>query len=196
MPITRGHNLPIDQTVNEKLKEIATKMGGGVLRVGFLEDSPSGTYPGGMNVATVALFNEFGHGGTFPAPARSFFRTMIAKESPNWPVTMAHLAQMYDYDGTKVLEVMGKDIEGALHESIVNTNAPELAESTLILRAKFRNNPEDIKFDDVLGAVEAAERGSKGVARVDGEGNAATGAKPLVWTGRMLRGIGSEVVSS
>lgn len=184
MSIKRGTNLPIAESVNKKLTEIARKMGGGAVRVGFLENSPSGTYPGGMNVASAALLTNFGHGGNFPSPPRPFFTMMIAKDSPNWPGMMGKLAAAYDYDGTKVLAQMGKHIEGELAESIVNTNEPPLSKTTLVLRAKFPMNPQDIRITDVL----AAQHG--------GEEATGTGAKPLVWTGRMLRGIGSEVVKA
>ena len=64
-------------------------------------------------------------------PARPFFRGMIAKESPTWPDKMAKLAEATDYDGNKVLAMMGEDIKGALQQSINDLETPPLAQSTI-----------------------------------------------------------------
>lgn len=180
----RSSQIPIAKKVNDLLTDIAKKMGGGVLRVGFLEGS---AYPDGTPVAYVAYLNEFGHGGTFPAPARPFFRTMVAKESPHWADEMGALAKLYNYDGAKVLAVMGHQIEGQLQESITNLTEPALSKTTLVLREKFWTNPEDIRARDVVAAQQTAAAG-------DGDMASGSQAKPLVWTGQLLRSVGSEVV--
>lgn len=175
-------NLPLAENVANALRKIADRMGGGSVRVGFLEGA---TYPDGTPVAAVAYWNEFGHGGNFPAPPRSFFRTMISKNSPGWGKKMAGLAKLTNYDGLTVLKLMGEEISGELKQSIIETNAPELSPTTLILRAKFWTNPQAITISDVLEAQRAVAQGASGAV--------ATQAKPLVWTGHMLASVGYEV---
>ena len=111
--------------VAKALEAIAKRMGGGEVQVGFMAGA---TYPDGTPVAAVAFWNEFGAAG---APARPFFRQMIAAESPAWPKKMAALAKATDYDGDKVLALMGEDIKGALQQSINDFQTPGLAPSTI-----------------------------------------------------------------
>ena len=111
--------------VSKALEEIARKMGGGEVYVGFMEGA---TYPDGTPVAAVAYWNEYGGPGR---PPRPFFRQMIAKESPTWAPKMAKLAKATNYDGPKVLAMMGEDIKGALQQSINDFTTPALAESTV-----------------------------------------------------------------
>lgn len=120
-----GHTLQGADGVAKALEEIAKRMGGGEVAVGFMEGA---TYPDGTPVAAVAYWNEFGAAG---APARPFFRQMIAAESPAWPKKMAALAKATDYDGDKVLALMGEDIKGALQQSINDFQTPGLAPSTI-----------------------------------------------------------------
>lgn len=111
--------------VSKALEEIARKMGGGEVSVGFMEGA---TYPDGTPVAAVAFWNEYGGPGRQPRP---FFRQMIAKESPTWAAKMGKLAKAMDYDGAKVLALMGEDIKGALQKSINDFQSPPLAPSTI-----------------------------------------------------------------
>ena len=115
------------------LESIARRMGGGEVSVGFLEGA---TYPDGTPVAAVAYWNEFGNS---EQPARPFFRQMIAKESQSWPKKMAKLAKVTDYDGDKVLGLMGEDIQGAIKQSINDLQSPPLAPSTI--KAKGFSKP-------------------------------------------------------
>jgi len=176
------HTLSGSDAVMKALEDIAKKMGGGTVSVGFMENAK---YSDGTPVAGVAFWNEFGHDGPFPSPPRPFFRTMIAKESPGWPAKMAALAKATDLNGSKVLALMGEDISGALVESIDNVTAPELSKTTLRLREVFGNSPEKIKFSDVLQAQRDVAAGAK----------IATGthAKPLTWTGHMKNSITYKV---
>jgi hypothetical protein len=112
----------------KKLEEISQKMGGGAVEIGFMENA---TYPNGTQVAAVAFWNEFGHMGKAPAPPRPFFRNMISKESTSWGSKMAGLAKATDYDGKRVLGMMGKDIRDALEQSIRDFTTPGLADSTI-----------------------------------------------------------------
>ncbi len=166
----------------EHLRKIAEGMGGGEVSVGFLAGS---TYPDGTPVGQVAFWNEFGHGGRFPAPARPFFRTMIRTESGSWPQKMAQLAKATDYDGPRVLALMGEDIKGALQQSINSFSSPALSSTTLRLRAKFGNQPHNITFGDVL---EAQQDVADGKPLASG-----TQAHPLIWTGHLLNSVNYEV---
>lgn len=109
----------------KKLEEIAQKMGGGAVSVGFIDGA---VYPDGTPVAAVAYWNEYGKKGQ---PPRPFFRRMIAAESPTWPSKMAALAKATNYDGQRVLGLMGEDIKGALQQSINDFQSPGLAQSTI-----------------------------------------------------------------
>lgn len=153
-----------------------------VLSVGFLSGA---TYPDGTPVAAVAFWNEFGHGGRFPAPPRPFFRSMISEESGSWPAKIAGAIKFADYNADKALSIVGEDIKGALQQSITNMNAPELSPTTKMLREIYGNNPQEIRARDVLAAQELVDEGYTGAS--------GTGAKPLIWTGHMMRSIGYEV---
>ena len=113
--------------VMKALEGIARRMGGGEVSVGFMAGA---TYPDGTPVAAVAFWNEYGV-PSHNQPPRPFFRQMIAKESPTWAPKMAKLAKATDYDGPKVLALMGEDIKGALQQSINDLQAPALKESTV-----------------------------------------------------------------
>jgi len=181
----RGHNIPIGDTVNNKLLEIAKKFGGGHVRVGFLEDKK---YPDGTPVAQVAFWNEFGHGGSLKeTPPRPFFRGMVSKYASQWPDQLVFLAEKYDYDGNMILAAMGKIIEEQLRVSILDTSSPQLSDTTALLHSRFPGTAEfDITFADVLKARHDLDWGLA---------SAPTGtvAKPLVWSGTMLAAVGSEV---
>lgn len=163
------------------LEDIARKMGGGSVSVGFMDGA---TYPDGTPVAAVAFWQEFGVPSR-SIPPRPFFRDMIASESPEWPKRMAALAKATDYDGPKVLAMMGEDIKGALQKSIVDTNSPALSPITRMLRKMVGNQPELIT-GGMVG--EAARRVAEGE-----EGASGTQAKPLVWTGHLITSITYKV---
>lgn len=122
-----GRTLQGSDGVMKALEEIARKMGGGEVSVGFMEGA---TYPEGTPVAAVAFWNEYGV-PSHNQPPRPFFRQMIAAESPTWPGKMAKLAKATDYDGDRVLALMGEDIKGALQKSINDLQDPPLAPSTV-----------------------------------------------------------------
>jgi hypothetical protein len=141
------------------LKEIAAQLTKpGTLKVGFLEGA---TYPtsvapkalratyakrrakgnakpvkgskGGLTVATVAAFNEY---GTRKAPPRPFFRNMIDKNAPTWGPELAKILKANNYDVKLSLRLLGEGMAGQLKQSIIDTNSPPLAPST-IARKKF-----------------------------------------------------------
>jgi hypothetical protein len=142
-----SRELKISESVAKKLQEIARQMGGGSVNVGFLENA---TYPDGTPVAAVAFWNEFGTERTVESadgkesqvvhtPPRAFFRGMIAKESPGWGGKMGAFAKATNYNGPKVLALMGEDIDGALKQSINDFTTPPLAPSTV--KAKGFDKP-------------------------------------------------------
>lgn len=122
-----GRTLQGSDGVMKALEDIAKRMGGGEVSVGFMEGA---TYPEGTPVAAVAFWNEYGV-PSHNQPPRPFFRQMIAAESPTWSGKMAKLAKATDYDGDRVLALMGEDIKGALQKSINDLQAPALAPSTV-----------------------------------------------------------------
>jgi len=166
--------------VMKALEDIARKMGGGSVSVGFMDGA---TYPGGQLVAAVAYWNEFGKEDS--QPPRPFFRNMIAKESPSWAPKMAKLAKVTNYDGKQVLSLMGEDIKGALQQSINNLTEPKLSPVTLMLREIYGNKPEQIRGRDVGAAAALVAEGFSGAS--------GSQAKPLVWTGHMLNSITYDV---
>jgi hypothetical protein len=122
-----SHTFTGGDKVMKAIEKIAKGMARGEVRVGFLEGS---TYPDGTSTAAIAFQNEFGNPKN-KQPPRPFFRQMIAEESPSWPGKIAKLAKSSNYDGQKVLAVMGEDIKGALQKSINTLTAPALAKSTI-----------------------------------------------------------------
>jgi len=115
------------QKFEAALRDIASKVGrGGVLRVGFLEGA---TYPKtGMPVAMIALIQDSGGGNI---PPRPFFRNMIAAKQGEWPAGIATQLKANGYDVQKTLNVVGFAIAGQLRQSIIDTNEPPLAPSTI-----------------------------------------------------------------
>lgn len=114
--------------LQKHLAELAAKVGqAATVNVGFLENA---TYPDGKPVVLVAAAQEFGA----PAkgiPPRPFFRGMIAKESGHWGDDVAKALTASDFDAAKALDLMGFQIGSELQQSIHDTNAPPLAQSTI-----------------------------------------------------------------
>lgn len=117
-----------DKAVQRRLEEIAALLGnGGGVRVGFLEGA---TYPGGTPVAMIAAIHNFG-APRAGIPPRPFFSNMIVDKSPEWGPAIGQLMVDNDYDVARVLALSGEAIAGQLRQSIVDTNSPPLAESTI-----------------------------------------------------------------
>ncbi len=98
-----------------------------VLRVGFLA---GGTYPDGTSIPMVAAVNEFG-APSRGQPPRPFMRNAVAKYKGEWPKAIAGLLKANDYDAVKVLGITGETIGGQIRQSILDTNSPPLAPSTI-----------------------------------------------------------------
>lgn len=164
------------------LSDLAEKMGKGSVKVGFLEGA---TYDDGTSVAQVAFWNEYGHGGKFPAPPRPFFRNTITEKSSEWAERLGKAAVYYKYDAKKVFKVMGQTMAEDVQEGIQKLESPALSKTTLMLRSIYGNNPQEIRARDVLAAQELVAEGHSGAG--------GTQAKPLIWTGHMLNSVDYEV---
>ena len=116
----------------DKLAAALAKISQGVsqpalLRVGFLE---SARYPDGKPVAMIAAIQDFG-APSRGIPPRPFFRNMVKAKKGEWPKAIADLLKANDYDAVKVLGIAGEAIGGQLRQSIIDTNEPPLAPSTI-----------------------------------------------------------------
>ena len=176
-----GRTLKTSALVAAKLKALGAQARGSV-SIGFMAGA---TYAGRTPVASVAFWNEFGHGGKFPAPPRPFFRTMISSNQGKWPAMMAQALKATKLDGQKTLAYMGEEIDGELKQSIIDFSDPALSPVTLRLRAKFGDSPEKITLRDVYQAIADVRNGAK----------VATGtqAHPLIWTGHLLNSTSYRV---
>lgn len=109
----------------DKFSKILQGMAGRVssaqaVKIGFLAGA---TYPDGKPVAMIAAIHNF---GKWP-----FFTNMIREKSPEWAPAIGQLLVDNDYDATKALTLTGEAVAGQLRQSIVDTVAPPLAESTI-----------------------------------------------------------------
>lgn len=100
---------------------------GAVARVGFLENAK---YPDGKPVAMIALIQDMGAPGA-GIPPRPFFRNMIAAKQKEWPPAIATLLRENNYNVERALGIAGAAIAGQLRQSIIDTNSPPLAPSTI-----------------------------------------------------------------
>lgn len=172
-----------------KLVKALEKLGGnkdGTLRAGYLE---SATYPDGTPVAFVALIQDAG-APKAGIPPRPFFRNMVAAKSPNWPVSVANLLKLHDYDTEKVLNLMGAGIVGQLRQSVIDLVAPPLSPVTLMLRRMRADNP-----DLVVNATVVAQARARVAA---GEVASGVSTKPLVDSpaAHLINSAAFEVVMS
>lgn len=115
------------EKLQRKLAEIASKIKGGTLRVGFLEDT---TYPDGTSVPLVAIINEYG-APSRGQPPRPFFRNAIARGKTHWGQDLADLLQKNDFEAGPALKAMGEQIEGEIKQSINDFTSPGLKPSTI-----------------------------------------------------------------
>lgn len=114
--------------VYREIERIAGKIARGAdLKVGFLAGA---TYSDGKPVAMIASIQEFG-APRAGIPARPFFRNMIAAKKGEWPRAIADLIKDNDYDVGKAFNIAGYAIAGQLRQSIIDTNTPPNAPSTI-----------------------------------------------------------------
>lgn len=95
------------------------------LRVGFLENA---RYPDGTPVAMIAAIHNYG-APRAGIPPRPFFSNMIRDHQGEWPGAIAGLLRTMD--PADALDVAGQAIAGQLRQSIIDTNDPPLAPSTV-----------------------------------------------------------------
>lgn len=114
----------LDGYLKRLAKKVATP---GTLRVGFLEGR---TYPDGTSVPLVAAIQNFGAPARW-IPPRPFFSNMIADKAAGWGPALGKILEANGNDGAAALALMGEGIKGQLQQSIRDTNAPPLAESTI-----------------------------------------------------------------
>jgi hypothetical protein len=135
------------------------------VQIGFLADA---RYPDGKPVAMIAAIQEYG-APSVGIPPRPFFRNMIAAKKGEWPEAVAGLLEANDYDALRTLQLTGEAISGQLRESIIETNTPPLADSTIVRKGGIHGMKYDPKDPSTFPA------------------------KPLVDTGHMLNSIEYEV---
>lgn len=181
--------MPVKIKGGEKYKkavaDIVKKLGQpGTLRVGYLEGDE---YPNGTSVPMIAAIQNFG-APSVGIPPRPFFTNMVKQEAPTWPDKLAKILPYVDFDIRLALEQLGDDIEGALRQSVIDTNSPPLSEITLMLRFMRKEDPDLVVTGKTVG--EAAARVAAG------EKATGVSTKPLVdQFGLLLNSIGKEIKS-
>jgi hypothetical protein len=100
-----------------------------LVKVGFQDGA---TYPAESGnpvfVAQVAFWNEY---GTVRAPARPFFRTMIAEKSAKWGPNIARMLKLNNFNVERVMGQVGEAIQGQLQASILNGGWQANSEHTI-----------------------------------------------------------------
>jgi hypothetical protein len=114
-----------------KLKEIARGLGNGDIdvSVGFQNGA---TYPeadGGLSVAQVAFWNNF---GTRNSPPRPFIANFVEDQQPTWANKLGIALRMTGYQTKNALEILGADMAGHMRESINLLTDPPNAPYTLL----------------------------------------------------------------
>lgn len=115
------------------------------LKVGFLAGA---TAPDGQSIPLRAALNEF---GTSRQPPRPFFRNMVAAKSHEWGPAIGALLPANNYDAARVLNIAGSSIAAQLKQSIIDTNSPPLAASTI---ARKGSSKPLIEHGDMINAVD------------------------------------------
>jgi hypothetical protein len=122
--------------------------GGGVLRVGFLENArypertnarflaavgskATPTVQPPMPVAQAAFWNEY---GTARMPARPFFRTTIARESKDWGDKLGKAIVATDYNGQAALALLGQSMRDDIESAIAQWSSPGNAPLTVRIK--------------------------------------------------------------
>lgn len=154
----------------------------GAVKVGFFEGA---TEPNGASTAMIAAIQNFG-APKAGIPPRPFFSNMVKNNAESWGPALGKDLQEKNFDAAAALALLGDEIAGELRKAIIDTNSPPLSPVTLLLRARFGNNPQDITFADVMQARHDVASGTK--AKVT-----PTQAKPLVWTGHLLNSVEYKV---
>ena len=161
--------------LDRELKALAKKLQTAKqVSVGFPEGS---TYPDGTSMALVAATQNYG-APSRGIPPRPFFSNAVNQKRKDWGAVLAVQIRVQEFDARKALEATGVQMAGDIAQSLVDTNAPALSPVTLLLRERFPDRV-GMTFGDVQAARKDIASGT--VPSVSG-----TGAKPLVWTGKLL----------
>lgn len=177
--------------ISKVLNGIAGKVAKGQhVNIGFLSGA---TYPatvhkpkqGGLSVATVAFWQEF---GTVRSPPRPFFRTMIAQHKKEWGPTLAKLLKATDYDSQQALALLGEEVKAELQESIQHGDWQALRPITLMLRKMQDDDPSLVVSGKTIAI--AAQRVAQGLPGATGDR-----AHPLTDTKVMLDAVAYQVVA-
>lgn len=156
----------------KRLTQTSTKLPH--VNVGFFDTDQ---YPDGTYVAQVAYWNEFGTKGM---PARPFMRQTIAAHKDEWGSKLGSALEYTGGDVKAALAIIGQYMEGQVREQISSGVFEPNTETTNILKQRFPKG--DYTFDDFLSAANDAKKGET-----------ATAGKPLVWSGKLLQSVTSEV---
>lgn len=171
------------------LNAIANKVAKGKhVDVGFFADKKYGATvhkpkQGGMPVAQVAFWNEF---GTIRSPPRPFFRQMISKNSAGWPIKLGKALKMYDYDADKALALLGVTMTIQLQDSIEAGDFAPLSPTTLRLRKLEDDEPNLVISRAVVARAYAEARAGAPLASGDR-------ARPLLDGLVMIQSVGFKV---
>lgn len=171
------------------LETIGRKAGRGLrVNVGYLAEAKYQSTvhkpnQGGLSVAQVAFWDEF---GTVHSPPRPSFRTMIAENSPQWGPQLGRALKAANYDGTAALTLMGDKMKRELQDSIRTGAWAPLSPTTLVLRKMQDDDPNLVVSGRTVG--EAARRARDGEAGATGDR-----ARPLQDQLVMVNAVNFEV---
>lgn len=152
----------------------------------------SSKYENGTPVAQVAFWNEYGHGGQFPAPARPFMRPTVIRDKSEWRETAAQGAKAVLAGQATATDVMGAlaiQAEAGIAKSIAQVFQPELSPVTLELRAMKERNP-DLKVS-LCNVYEAIRNINKPGYKL----KAGVSTKPLNDSGILINTLNHAVVT-
>lgn len=145
--------------LNKYLRTLAVRLGeGGEASIGFLEGKSYPTELGGLPVAQVAFWNNY---GTIKAPARPFFTNMIEDQAPTWARKLGQAARYSGYRARATLEIVAADINGHLKESIQLLEDPPLAQSTIDRKGFSKPLIDSQIMQDSTGWVVSTEAPTK-----------------------------------
>ncbi len=117
------------------LRGLASRLSdGGEVSVGFFENA---TYPaedGGLPVAQVAFWNEYGttnDDGSARVPPRPFMKKTVEDNAETWPRKLGAAARYTGYRTKPTLEIMGAELVGQMRLSLRQLNDPPNAPATI-----------------------------------------------------------------
>lgn len=162
--------------MKKALDDLAKKVAkGGHVDVGYFDRSPD--YKDGASMPQVAAWMEF---GTRTAPARPFMRNTVAKHSNRWGEELEAALKRSDFDVKTALSDVGTVIENQICDEIAEGTFEPNKPLTNLLKWRFPKG--DYTTEQFLKAVHDLKKGAT-----------ARAGKPLVWSGRLLSEVASQV---